>query len=249
MAVSVDNSSNEMDNIGATSEDTTIIKGDPGEAGIGIEDISFKTSESGDVNMTITLTDGSTYTATLPRGPQGEQGERGAHGHMGPKGEKGEQGEIGRGLVIEGFTKSPMDLPLACCSDSDYLNKIYLVDTNLYICVGTKNGDTNTPNYAWKLIGPACPDGDSAYDVYKKVELAKGTEETDLLSEEDWITSLHGKDVLELINESLDEESKYTTIEEYLTAKCDIELKPVIMSIIATTHDKESITEYIFPGA
>ena len=51
-------------------------KGDKGDIGIGISRIFFKQSDDAGGNVyEITLTDGSTYQFTAPRGPKGEQGD------------------------------------------------------------------------------------------------------------------------------------------------------------------------------
>ena len=56
-----------------------------GEDGVGIQSITFNS----DYTMTITLTDGQTYTSGSLRGPQGEQGIQGIQGETGPQGPAG----------------------------------------------------------------------------------------------------------------------------------------------------------------
>ena len=64
-----------------------------GEAGVGISSITFNS----DYTMTITLTDGQTYTSASLRGPQGPQGQTGPQG---PQGVAGQDGESFRILAI-----------------------------------------------------------------------------------------------------------------------------------------------------
>ena len=59
-----------------------------GEDGVGIASITFNS----DYTMTITLTNGQTYTSTSLRGPQGEQGIQGPQGEQGIQGPRGEDG-------------------------------------------------------------------------------------------------------------------------------------------------------------
>ena len=109
-------------------------------------------------------------------------------------GYKGEgSGKIGRGLVIDGTAKTPMDLPIPD-PESEYLNKIYLVGENLYVCVGLKNGEGFTPNFAWRKVGPACPKGDDAYTIWRNNQIEAGVNEDQILTEEQWLESLKGKD-------------------------------------------------------
>ena len=74
-----------------------------GQDGVGIQSITFNS----DYTMTITLTDGSTYTSTSLRGPQGEQGIQGLQGPTGP------QGEPGSGLEILDVYPTLQDLQTA----------------------------------------------------------------------------------------------------------------------------------------
>lgn len=74
-----------------------------GEDGVGISSITFNS----DYTMTITLTNGQTYTSTSLRGPQGVQGEPGAQGEQGP------QGEPGAGLEILDVYPTLQDLQTA----------------------------------------------------------------------------------------------------------------------------------------
>lgn len=74
-----------------------------GQDGVGIQSITFNS----DYTMTITLTDGSTYTSTSLRGPQGEQGIQGIQGPAGP------QGEPGSGLEILDVYATLQDLQTA----------------------------------------------------------------------------------------------------------------------------------------
>lgn len=74
-----------------------------GADGVGVANIKF----NADYTMTITLTDGTTYTSPSLRGekgakgdtgatgPQGEKGDTGATGPQGPKGDKGDKGDKG----------------------------------------------------------------------------------------------------------------------------------------------------------
>ena len=74
-----------------------------GEDGVGIQSITFNS----DYTMTITLTDGQTYTSDSLRGPQGEQGIQGIQGPAGP------QGEPGSGLEILDVYPTLQDLQTA----------------------------------------------------------------------------------------------------------------------------------------
>ena len=74
-----------------------------GEDGVGIQSITFNS----DYTMTITLTDGSTYTSESLRGAQGEQGIQGLQGPAGP------QGEPGSGLEILDVYATLQDLQTA----------------------------------------------------------------------------------------------------------------------------------------
>ena len=71
-----------------------------GEDGVGISSITFNS----DYTMTITLTNGQTYTSTSLRGPQGEPGVQG---------EQGPQGEPGAGLEILDVYPTIQDLQTA----------------------------------------------------------------------------------------------------------------------------------------
>lgn len=81
----------------------TIPGGQDGEDGVGIQSITFNS----DYTMTITLTDGSTYTSESLRGAQGEQGIQGLQGPAGP------QGEPGSGLEILDVYATLQDLQTA----------------------------------------------------------------------------------------------------------------------------------------
>ena len=80
------------------------IKGDKGDAGVGIASIT-KTDSNGLVDTyTITFTDGTKTTFTITNGAQGEKGDKGdkgdtgeagAQGEKGDKGDKGDTGETG----------------------------------------------------------------------------------------------------------------------------------------------------------
>jgi len=75
-----------------------------GEDGVGIENIVYNP----DYTMTITLTDGTTYTSPVLRGEKGETGEKGDKGDTGPQGEQGPvgpQGETG----LQGSKGDPGD--------------------------------------------------------------------------------------------------------------------------------------------
>lgn len=71
-----------------------------GDDGVGISSITFNS----DYTMTITLTDGQTYTSASLRGPTGE---------IGPTGPQGEKGEPGEGLNILDVYSTLQDLQTA----------------------------------------------------------------------------------------------------------------------------------------
>ena len=75
----------------------------------GISSITFNS----DYTMTITLTDGRTYTSTSLRGPQGEQGIQGPPGEQGIQ---GPQGNPGQGVPTSGTTGQA----LVKSSNNDY---------------------------------------------------------------------------------------------------------------------------------
>lgn len=63
-------------------------KGDTGEQGVSI----VSTRLNPDYTLTITLSDGASYTSPSIRGEKGDTGEQGVKGDKGDKGDKGEQG-------------------------------------------------------------------------------------------------------------------------------------------------------------
>lgn len=63
-------------------------KGDTGEQGVSI----VSTRLNPDYTLTITLSDGTSYTSPSIRGEKGDTGEQGVKGDKGDKGDKGEQG-------------------------------------------------------------------------------------------------------------------------------------------------------------
>ena len=77
-------------------------QGKQGETGNGIAN----TVLNDDYTLTLTFTDGTTYTTPIPirgkigpTGPQGKQGETGKTGVQGPEGKQGKQGETGNGIA------------------------------------------------------------------------------------------------------------------------------------------------------
>jgi len=69
-------------------------QGPQGGDGVGIQNVA----SNGDGTVTISLTDGSTYTTDMvtgPQGPQGVKGDTGAQGIQGVKGDNGAQGVQG----------------------------------------------------------------------------------------------------------------------------------------------------------
>lgn len=66
-------------------------KGDKGDAGVGI----VSTALNADYTLTITLSDGTTYTSPSIRGEKGETGAKGDKGDTGPQGIQGVQGVKG----------------------------------------------------------------------------------------------------------------------------------------------------------
>lgn len=76
------------DNAGNVETDTMdVMDGADGAAGVGISTITYKeTDAQGNYIYTITLTSGSTYDITCPKGPQGATGATGADGQDGADG-------------------------------------------------------------------------------------------------------------------------------------------------------------------
>lgn len=76
------------DNAGNVETDTMdVMDGADGTAGVGISTITYKeTDAQGNYVYTITLTSGSTYDITCPKGPQGATGATGAEGQDGADG-------------------------------------------------------------------------------------------------------------------------------------------------------------------
>lgn len=66
-------------------------KGDQGDPGVGISNVKLNE----DYTLTITLTDGSSYTTESVRGPEGAKGEPGVAGEKGPAGPAGSPGADG----------------------------------------------------------------------------------------------------------------------------------------------------------
>lgn len=79
------------DNDGNVETDTMdVMDGTDGQAGVGISTITYKeTDAQGNYVYTITLTSGSTYDITCPKGPQGATGATGADGADGQDGADG----------------------------------------------------------------------------------------------------------------------------------------------------------------
>lgn len=79
------------DNAGNVETDTMdVMDGADGAAGVGISTITYKeTDAQGNYVYTITLTSGSTYDITCPKGPQGATGATGADGADGQDGADG----------------------------------------------------------------------------------------------------------------------------------------------------------------
>lgn len=76
--------------------------GDTGAAGVGIANIVLNSNYT----LTITLTDGTSYTTTSIRGAQGEQGIQGIQGETGATGAAGQAATIAVGTVTSGATAS-----------------------------------------------------------------------------------------------------------------------------------------------
>lgn len=75
------------------------------------------------------------------------RGPEGLHGHIGPKGPKGDPGS---GVRIDGFVDTPKELPFDA-----RLGTTFLIDYKyLYVHVGYKKGDEDTPNWSWHNAGP-----------------------------------------------------------------------------------------------
>lgn len=66
-----------------------------GEDGVGIASVTF----NDDYTLTITLTDGNTYTSQSLRGAQGPAGQDGEDGAQGPEGPEGPEGPQGVGIA------------------------------------------------------------------------------------------------------------------------------------------------------
>lgn len=79
------------DNAGNVETDTMdVMDGADGQAGVGISTIAYKEEDAqGNYVYTITLTSGSTYDITCPRGPQGVPGADGQDGADGADGAPG----------------------------------------------------------------------------------------------------------------------------------------------------------------
>lgn len=79
------------DNAGNVETDTMdVMDGTDGAAGVGISTIAYKEEDAqGNYVYTITLTSGSTYDITCPKGPQGATGATGADGADGQDGADG----------------------------------------------------------------------------------------------------------------------------------------------------------------
>lgn len=79
------------DNAGNVETDTMdVMDGADGTAGVGISTIAYKEEDAQGNNVyTITLTSGSTYDITCPKGPQGEPGADGQDGADGADGAPG----------------------------------------------------------------------------------------------------------------------------------------------------------------
>lgn len=122
-----------------------------GEDGVGIESISFNS----DYTMTITLTNGETYTSTSLRGPQGEQGVQGPQGEQGIQGPRGENGT---NFQIKGLYPTLSDLQTA--HPTGTLGDAYAVGTATSNVV--YNWDVD--HLEWKdigsLRGPQGPQGE-----------------------------------------------------------------------------------------
>ena len=86
-----------------------------------------------------------------PVGPQGPQGPQGETGQTGPQGERGPQGADGTSVTIKGTVPNIGSLPEALVSD---LGDAYMVGDDLYVFVGSGNGDAGTTDTAWHNVGP-----------------------------------------------------------------------------------------------
>ena len=78
-------------------------KGDTGEQGVSIVSAVLNP----DYTLTITLSDGASYTSPSIRGEKGDTGEQGVKGDKGDKGEKGEKGD--KGDTGDAYVLTPAD--------------------------------------------------------------------------------------------------------------------------------------------
>lgn len=78
-------------------------KGDTGEQGVSIVSAVL----NADYTLTITLSDGTSYTSPSIRGEKGDTGEQGVKGDKGDKGEKGEKGD--KGDTGDAYVLTPAD--------------------------------------------------------------------------------------------------------------------------------------------
>jgi hypothetical protein len=104
-----------------------------GPRGVGIADVEL----NADYTLTVTLTDGTSYTTESIRGeqgPQGIQGETGPQGPQGEKGKKGDKGDAGGVTGVKGNAEStyrtgnvnltPANIGAAASSHSHTINNI-----------------------------------------------------------------------------------------------------------------------------
>ena len=135
-----------------TSYTTASIRGEQGEQGVqgeqGIQGIQGVQGEQGiqgetgatgngiasavlnaDYTLTLTFTDGTTYTTASIRGAQGEQGIQGIQGVQGDKGDKGDTGETGA-TGAKGDTGDAGFSPVATVTKSGTVATITITDAS-----------------------------------------------------------------------------------------------------------------------
>ena len=78
------------------------VQGETGATGVGISNVTL----NADYTLTITLSDGTSYTTGSIRGAQGERGLQGEQGVQGERGETGTAATIAVGTVASGTTAS-----------------------------------------------------------------------------------------------------------------------------------------------
>jgi hypothetical protein len=121
------------------------IQGVQGGGGVGIENVL----DNGDGTITISLTDGSTYTTDMVTGPQGPQGVQGVPGATGETGAQGPQGIQGiPGATGETGAQGPQGVP----------------GPNMIVAMGNVDSD-GTVHLGYNVTSCTWNAGESRYDI------------------------------------------------------------------------------------